>query len=278
VRPGEIFGLLGPNGAGKSTALRILMDIVRADSGTIGLFDRPFDRDNLDRVGYLPEERGLYTKHTVIDVMTYFGALKGLTRREARSRAGRWLEKVGLAGAGSSTVERLSKGMTQKVQLAATLLPEPALAVLDEPFSGLDPMNAVLIKDLIAELKLSGRTVILSTHQMSMVETLCDRVALLSNGRLVVYGAIDEVRRIHSLPEVRVCLAGALPEIDGVERVVGEGERTWRLLLADGTDSQDVLRTLLARGAVVERFEHVLASMEDIFIRSVREAEDEEAA
>jgi ABC-2 type transport system ATP-binding protein len=272
VRPGEVFGLLGPNGAGKTTALRVLMDIVRADSGSVSLFGKTLARESLDRVGYLPEERGLYTKHKVEDVMVYFGTLKGLTRAEARRRAHSWLERIGLPGAGRGSVERLSKGMMQKVQLAAALMAQPELAVLDEPFSGLDPLSGALVKELIAELKSSGRTTILSTHQMSMVETLCDRVALLSGGRLVVYGAVDEVRRRHSLPELRVSLAGPLPELPGVERVVDEGERSWRLLLRQGADEQAVLRALVAQGASVERFERALASMEDIFIHKVRES------
>jgi ABC-2 type transport system ATP-binding protein len=277
VERGEVFGLLGPNGAGKTTALRILMDIVRADAGRITLFGSAHARESLDRVGYLPEERGLYTKHKVIEVMTYFATLKGLTRNDARTRAIAWLEKVGLGGVAKHSVERLSKGMMQKVQLAAALSTEPELAVLDEPFSGLDPVSATVVKDLIAEIKRDGRTVILSTHQMGMVETLCDRVALLSGGRRVVYGPVEEVRRLHSLPEVRVALAGALPELAGVDRVVTEGEHSWRLLLEDGVDAQRVLEALIASGATVERFERVLAPMEDIFIRKVRESSENAA-
>ena len=277
VRAGEVFGLLGPNGAGKTTALRILMDIVRADSGRVELFGRELEPASLDRVGYLPEERGLYTKHKVADVMTYFGSLKGLSRPEAKRRALLWLEKVGLGAVARHSVERLSKGMMQKVQIASSLMAEPELAVLDEPFSGLDPVNAVLVKDLIADITRSGRSVILSTHQMTMVETLCDRVALLSGGKLVVYGEVGEVRRLHSLPEVRVALGGPLPELAGVERVVEEGDGAWRLLLADGVDPQQVLRGLLAADATVERFERVLAPMEDIFIRKVRESTEDAA-
>jgi ABC-2 type transport system ATP-binding protein len=209
--------------------------------------------------------------------MTYFGALKGLTRSDAKRRASAWLEKVGLPGVAKHSVERLSKGMMQKVQLASALLTEPELAVLDEPFSGLDPVSATVVKDLIAEIKREGRTTILSTHQMGMVETLCDRVALLSGGKRVVYGAVDDVRRLHSLPEVRIALSGPLPEIDGVDRVVAEGEHAWRLLLKDGVDAQRVLEALIASGATVQRFERVLAPMEDIFIRKVRESSENAA-
>jgi ABC-2 type transport system ATP-binding protein len=270
VRKGEVFGLLGPNGAGKTTTIRVMMDIVRADTGTVTLFGESLKRDHLDRLAYLPEERGLYTKQKVIDVLVYFGCLKGLGRSDARARARTWLERVGLSGVLEHNVERLSKGMMQKVQIAATLLTEPELCVLDEPFSGLDPVNTVLIRDLIADIRASGRTAILSTHQMSMVETLCDRVALLSDGKRVVYGEINEVRRLYSTPEVRVVLGSELPELPGVLSAVAEGPRTWRLLLSDSSASQAVLAALVTSGALVERFERILAPMEDVFIRAVQ--------
>ncbi len=267
VRAGEVFGLLGPNGAGKTTTIRIVMDIVRPDKGSVWLFERPLKRTNLDRLSYLPEERGLYTKQKVIDILMYFAALKGLGKAESKRRASEWLEKVGLSEVANLSVERLSKGMSQKVQIASTLLSEPELCFLDEPFSGLDPVNTVLIRDLIAEVRASGRTAILSTHQMSMVETLCDRVALLSDGQLVVYGDVEDVRRNYSFPEVRVTLGGELPELPGVLRVVKERERTWRLLLREDMDPGRVLAALSESGVRVDRFERVLASMEDIFIK-----------
>ncbi len=271
VGAGEVFGLLGPNGAGKTTALRILMDIVRADSGSVRLFGKPLSRALLDDVGYLPEERGLYTKHRVLEVMTYLGALKGLRDGEVRAKARVWLERVGLRDAEHLPIEKLSKGMGQKVQIAATLQTEPSLCILDEPFSGLDPVNSVLIKNLIRSLREAGQTVILSTHQMTMVETLCDRVALLSRGRLVEYGAVDEVRRRHSAAEVFVECDGALPDVNGVRESVELGPGRHRLTL-DG-DRAAVLSNLLAAGASISRFEPVLTSMEDIFIRVVGDEE-----
>ncbi|GMV13452.1 MAG: ATP-binding cassette domain-containing protein [Sorangiineae bacterium PRO1] len=270
VRPGEVFGLLGPNGAGKTTSIRILMDIVRADAGKVTLFGQPLTRGHLDRLAYLPEERGLYTKQKVIDVMIYFGKLKGLGASEARARARTWLERIGLASTENQHVERLSKGMGQKVQLAATLLSEPELCVLDEPFSGLDPVNTALVRDLIGEIRASGRTTILSTHQMSMVETLCDRVALLSEGKLMVYGEVNEVRRRYSSSELRVGIQGELPELPEVEQSVVERPGTYRLVLAEGADPQRVLERLLEAKVPVERYERVLAPMEDIFIRVVK--------
>jgi len=277
VKPGEVFGLLGPNGAGKTTTIRVVMDIVRADSGSVKLFGEPLHRGLLDRLAYLPEERGLYTKQKVIDVMIYLGKLKGLSGAEARKRAMSWLERIDLAHTANQNIERLSKGMSQKIQIASTLLSEPELCVLDEPFSGLDPVNTVLIRDLIAEIRDSGRTTILSTHQMSMVETLCDRVALLSDGKLVVYGEVNEVRRRFSASEVRVTLEGELPKLAGVERAVRESERTWRLLLGDSVDAQNVLEELVRIGSRIDRFERVLAPMEDIFIRVVKNGSGGEA-
>ena len=271
VRAGEVFGLLGPNGAGKTTLIRILMDILRPDAGTITLFGEPRRRDHLDRVGYLPEERGLYNKQKVVDVMTYFGALKGLARAEARRRSLMWLERVALAECAKWRVERLSKGMSQKVQIAATLLPEPDVCVLDEPTSGLDPVNVRLVDDLIRERRREGKTTILSTHQMNQVEDLCDRVALIHRGRLMVYGGVAEVRERHSLNEVSVRAPGPLPAVAGVESMTEVAPSSWRLRLTDGTAPAAVLAGLVGAGARVEAFDRVIAPMEEVFVRVVQE-------
>ena len=271
VHAGEIFGLLGPNGAGKSSLIRILMDIIRADSGTVTVFGEPRRRDHLDRMGYLPEERGIYTRLNVIDVMTYFGALKGMARADAKTRALRWLERVELPQVASWKVDRLSKGMSQKVQIASVLMSDPELCVLDEPTTGLDPVNVRLVQDLLLERRRAGRTTILSTHHMNQVEALCDRVALINKGRLVVYGAVDDVRRKHSLPEVRVQAHERLPEIREIAGATAEDDGTWRLMLADGVSPADALAALVKGGARIERFEPMLAPMEDIFLRVVRE-------
>ena len=271
VNGGEIFGLLGPNGAGKSTLIRILMDIIRADRGQVMVFGEPRRRDHLDRLGYLPEERGLYTKLAVIDVMTYFGALKGLSRAEAKRRSLAWLEKVELPHVATWKVDRLSKGMSQKVQIASILLSDPEVCVLDEPTTGLDPVNVQIVQDLLLERRRNGRTTILSTHHMNQVEELCDRVALINQGQLMVYGGVDEVRRRYSLPEIRVHARGPLPTVPAVERITDEGEGSWRILLSDGTPPHQVLAALVASGAAVDRFEPLLAPMEDIFVRVVRE-------
>jgi ABC-2 type transport system ATP-binding protein len=273
VPGGEIFGLLGPNGAGKSTLIRILMDIIRPDSGMVRVFGEPRRRQHLDRLGYLPEERGLYTRLSVLDVLTYFGALKSLSRAEARRRALEWLERVELAQVATWKVDRLSKGMSQKVQIAGVLMCDPELCILDEPTTGLDPVNVRLVQDLLIERRRSGRSTILSTHQMNQVEALCDRVAMIDRGRLVVYGTVAEVRRRYSLPEVRVHARGSLPQIPLVESAVREADDVWRLRLADGNEPARVLGSLVVAGAVIDRFEPLLAPMEDIFLRVVREGQ-----
>jgi ABC-2 type transport system ATP-binding protein len=271
VRAGEIFGLLGPNGAGKSTLIRVLMDIIRPDSGAVRVFGEPRRREHLDRLGYLPEERGLYTKLNVLDVMTYFGALKGLSRTDARRRSSEWLDRVELAHVAGWKVDRLSKGMSQKVQIASVLVSDPELCVLDEPTTGLDPVNVRLVQDLLTERRRNGRTTILSTHHMNQVEALCDRVALIHQGTLMVYGGVDEVRRRYSLPEVRVQARPPLPSIPLVASATQEGESVWRLRLADGHPPSHVLAELIRAGATIDRFEPVLAPMEEIFFRVVRE-------
>lgn len=191
---GEIFGLLGPNGAGKTTLLRLLLGILEPDGGRILLDGTPMTREDRDRVGYLPEERGLYRKQKVLDVLVYFAMLKGMARRQARTAALSALEKVGLGEVSRRKVEDLSKGMQQKVQILGSLLHDPSLLVLDEPFSGLDPVNTRLVKDMIRERRGPGRLVLLSTHQMAQAEALCDRVALIHEGSLVLYGELRKIR------------------------------------------------------------------------------------
>ena len=270
VHAGEIFGLLGPNGAGKSTLIRILMDIIRPDSGDVRVFGEPRRREHLDRLGYLPEERGLYTKLSVVDVMTYFGSLKGLARADAKKRAIEWLEAVELPHVATWKVDRLSKGMSQKVQIASVLMSDPDVCVLDEPTTGLDPVNVRLVQNLLLDRRRRGRTTVLSTHHMNQVETLCDRVALINQGSLVVYGEVEEVRRRYSLPEVRVHARAALPSIPMVSQAVQEADDVWRLMLDDGHTPADALEALVRAGARIERFEPLLAPMEDIFLRVVQ--------
>lgn len=269
VAPGEIFGLLGPNGAGKSTLIRILMDIIRADEGSVTVFGERVHGDLLDRIGYLPEERGLYKKQKTVEVLTYFGTLKGLAAADAKQRALRWLDRLGLPETALWNVERLSKGMSQKVQIAAALIHDPELAVLDEPLSGLDPVNVEIIQNLIRERKQQGKTTILSTHQMDMVEALCDRVALINKGELMIYGAVNDVRRQYSNNELRVAVEGPLPALSGVDVSAEPRGDAYRLKLQPGSSSNGVLAALLASGVQVKLFEEVLAPMHDVFVAVV---------
>ena len=269
VREGEVFGLLGPNGAGKTSLIRIGLDILRPDEGEVHLFGAPMSRESLDRVGYLPEERGLYKKSKVAEVLLYIGRLKGLARADARDRSARWLERVGLSEVANLRLEALSKGMSQKVQIAGTLLADPPLAILDEPFSGLDPVNVELVKELIGERRAAGQTTVLSTHLMHQIEALCDRVAVIHQGERVVYGDVDTVRRERSRPAVFVRVRGELPAVGGVSASHDRdgGHELW---LERDVDPVDVLEALVAAGARVERFEEILVTMEQVFLQVAR--------
>jgi ABC-2 type transport system ATP-binding protein len=269
VRPGEVFGLLGPNGAGKTTLIRMLIDIIAPDAGEILLDGRPLGRLDRERIGYLPEERGLYRKEKVIDILVYFGMLKGLDRGTARARSLEWLAKVGLPEAAGRRADSLSKGMQQKVQIAGALLHDPAILVMDEPFTGLDPLNAVLVKDLLKERRDRGSLVILSTHQMPMVEELCDRVAMIDHGRLVLYGDLDQIRRSHGESIVIVeadADLGALPIVARVER---QG-RMHRVVLRNGARPRDLMALLQEKRIVVDHFEALRTPVEEIFVRTVQ--------
>jgi ABC-2 type transport system ATP-binding protein len=270
VRSGEVFGLLGPNGAGKSTLLRMLMDILVPDEGEILLDDRPLTRAERDRIGYLPEERGLYRKEKVIDVLIYFGMLKGLSRADARTRALEGLARFELQDMALRRTDQMSKGQQQKVQIIGTLLHDPTILVMDEPFSGLDPINTVLVKDILRERSRAGAIVILSTHQMPLVEELCDRVAMIHQGRLVLYGDLQEIRRSHGEASVLVDASGPLENLPGVVRTAPHAGHT-RLFLAPGARPRDLLAALGARGLAVDHFEVMRAPVEEIFVATVRE-------
>ncbi len=271
VEPGEVFGLLGPNGAGKTTLIRIAFDILRPDTGEVRLFGEPLRRSLLDRVSYLPEERGVYRKSTVGDLLVYIGRLKGMRVADARQAAQRWLDKVGLAQVWDRQIETLSKGMTQKVQVAAALMNEPEFCVLDEPFSGLDPVNVAMVKALIRERRAESKTTVLSTHLMHQVEALCDRVALIHHGHLVVYGALDAIRRTHSHPEVLI-RSNRAPIATALTEHIEPGDNgSYTVRLLDGAAPQDYLKELIRAGLSVEHFEPLVATMHDIFVHVVED-------
>jgi ABC-2 type transport system ATP-binding protein len=270
VYPGEIFGLLGPNGAGKTTTIRMMLDIFRPDSGRVEVLGGPWSEGKKQRVGYLPEERGLYKDQLLGRVITYLATLKGLSRDEARDRMEPWLERLDLAEHRDKKIDQLSRGMQQKAQMIATLLHKPDLIVVDEPFSGLDPVNTRVVKDIILEQAQAGRTIIMSTHQMHQVEALCNRILLVHRGRRVLYGDVRKIKQNHSGNALLIRGSGNMERLPGVldaRRDNGD----WHLSLSPETDPQEVLRTLTCRDGVrVERFEVAEPSLEDIFIDTVQ--------
>ncbi|MGQ9676452.1 MAG: ABC transporter ATP-binding protein [Chloroflexota bacterium] len=270
VRRGEIFGLLGPNGAGKTTTIRMVMDILRPDDGVVRVLGQT-PGNSRERVGYLPEERGLYRDLKVLDVLVYLAELKGISRSEARRRGMAWLERVELADWAERRIKDLSRGMQQKAQLAASLVHEPELAILDEPFQGLDPVNVELVKGIIRRLQREGATVVLSSHQMNLVEALCDRILLVNHGRSVLYGPLAEIKRRHSAQTVRLRTPadlGTLPGVEGIEHREG----TFVLRLGDGSP-QDLLRALVQRNIPLDSFEVATAPLDEVFIAAVKGAE-----
>ena len=270
VRRGEIFGLLGPNGAGKTTTIRMVMDILRPDDGMVRVLGQT-PGNSRERVGYLPEERGLYRDLKVLDVLVYLAELKGISRSEARRRGMAWLDRVELADWAERRIKDLSRGMQQKAQLAASLVHEPELAILDEPFQGLDPVNVELVKGIIRRLQREGATVVLSSHQMNLVEALCDRILLVNHGRSVLYGPLAEIKRRHSAQTVRLRTPadlGTLPGVEGFEHREG----TFVLRLGDGSP-QDLLRALVQRNIPLDSFEVATAPLDEVFIAAVKGAE-----
>jgi ABC-2 type transport system ATP-binding protein len=269
IEAGQIFGLLGPNGAGKTSSIRMMMGITMPDSGRIRLFDKPFDRQSLERVGYLPEERGLYKKMKVLDQLVFFGCLHGLGAEEARKQATAWAKRMEIAETLEKKTEELSKGMQQKIQIIATLLHAPGLIVMDEPFSGLDPVNAVLIEKMLLELKEKGAAIIFSTHRMDQVEKLCDSICLINNGEAVLSGNLREIKSRYERNHVIVEFEGSSAfltsdEIAEARNFSGHAE----IKLKPHGDAQKLLHEAAAK-ATIYRFELVEPSLEEIFIETV---------
>ncbi len=281
VPQGTVYGLLGPNGAGKTTTIRMILDIIAPDTGTVTLFGRSNkDIKVLDRVGYLPEERGLYKKMQVRRVLLFLAELKGLTAAVAGKRIDEWLERFSLTTAdknwGDAKVDELSRGMQQKVQFIATLLHDPDLVILDEPFSGLDPINAQALKDAVLELKRRGKTVIFSTHVMDNAEKMCDSVCIIARGEKVLDGTIADVKRGAGARNIALALAsGAHNGVGDVlsdRQLISKVDDTnnfFELELAPNADAQVLLRRLIDAGANIERFELVQPSLHQIFIQRV---------
>ena len=269
IEAGQMFGLLGPNGAGKTSSIRMMMGITIPDSGSISLFGKPFERQSLERVGYLPEERGLYKKMNVLDQLVFFGQLHGLAAEEARKRAVAWATRMEIADSLHKKTEELSKGMQQKIQFIATLLHGPDLIVMDEPFSGLDPVNAVLVEKTLLELKEQGKAILFSTHRMDQVEKLCDSICLINNGEAVLAGNLREIKARYERNHVIVEFEGSSAflnssEIAEAKNFSGHAE----IKLKPHGDAQKLLHEASA-AATIYRFEVVEPSLEEIFIETV---------
>ena len=273
VRAGRIFGLIGPNGAGKTTTIRMIVNILAPDSGRIELFGEQMSERLQDRIGYLPEERGLYKKMRVGEQLRYFGELKGLSAREAETRLDHWLARLKLSEWKNHKTNELSKGMQQKIQFIATVMHDPDLLILDEVFSGLDPVNAELMKDVLLELKADRRTIIFSTHMMSQAEELCDDICLINRSRKVLQGSLREVKSSFGRRAVALRAEGGDEVLKDTRLVAGlkpYGDYV-EVLLADGADAQELLHRLVESGARIMRFEQVEPSLHDIFLQKVGE-------
>ncbi len=272
VERGEIFGLLGPNGAGKTTTIRIMLDIFKPERGTVSILGGPMTEETKERIGYMPEERGLYQDAPLERCLLYLASLKGLSSADARQRLGALLERFDLAAHKSKKVKELSKGMQQKAQIINTIIHRPELVIIDEPFASLDPINTQLVKHLMRELRQQGATILMSTHQMHQVEELCDRILLIDDGKNVLYGDLDEVRRRFSGHAVLVRAAGDLPTVAGVEHAAPHNN-AFKLTLARDITPQDVLHALMAQDVILEKFEIAVPTLDEIFIRVVEEGD-----
>ena len=275
VPPGTIFGLLGPNGAGKTTTIRMIMDIIAPDSGEVLFMGRHRTTRDLHRIGYLPEERGLYRKMTPVEQLVFLAELHGMSRSDARPRAEEWIARVGLADWAHRKLEELSKGMQQKIQLIGTILHEPDLVILDEPFSGLDPINQELFKETLAEFKSEGKTILFSTHIMEQAEKLCDHLCLISRGRTVLSGSLRDIKQQFGGNHYKLVAdvdRSALEAVPGVLAVDVDAGR-FLLTLAEGIDPASVLSTLVGAGIRVREFGSREPDLEEIFIKAVRQAE-----
>jgi len=272
IAPGTMFGLLGPNGAGKTSAIRMMVGITMPDSGTVRMFNQEFQRTLLQRVGYLPEERGLYPKMKVLEQLVFIGEIHGLTAGDARRRALNWGERIDIAQHFEKKTNELSKGMQQKIQFIATLLHDPEFIIMDEPFAGLDPVNARLLEDELLRLRKDGRTILFSTHRMDQVEKLCDNICLINKGKAVLKGNLKEIKARYGRNTMQLAFtesgnAAFLSQTSMVSRL-DHYEGYVRVKLAEGADPQELLRSALGH-APVSKFELMEPSLEEIFIELV---------
>lgn len=275
VRAGRIYGLLGPNGAGKTTTIRMIVNITAPDSGRIELFGKQITPELQDHIGYLPEERGLYKKMKIGDQLRFFAQLKNATGKAVEERIDKWLARLKLTEWKNKKSMELSKGMQQKVQFITAILHEPDLLILDEPFSGLDPVNVELLKDIVLDLKAAGKTIIFSTHQMEIAEKICDDICLINHSLKVLDGSLREIKQSFGRNSVALRIEGSngiLNDPSLVSKIERHSDEI-EVLLAPGANAQDLLKKLIASGIMVSKFEMIEPSLNDIFIEKVSEAE-----
>lgn len=270
VNSGEIFGLLGPNGAGKTTSIRIILDIFKPDSGTVSVLGGPMTEEKKNKIGYLPEERGLYQEIPLERCLVYLATLKGLEKTDAHRRVGEYLERFELNQWRKKKVKELSKGMQQKAQLITTLVHRPEIVIIDEPFSALDPVNTQMVKDLLREERNRGTAIVMCTHQMHQVEELADRIALINKGQTVLYGDLNEIRRRYASDAVVVRALQDLPaSLPGVREIIKKNNHSL-LKFEPGKTAQDILQTLVQKNITLEQFEIALPTLDEIFIEIVQ--------
>ncbi len=268
VAQGEIFGLIGPNGAGKTTTIRMMMDIIKPDSGEVTILGEKLNEATKNKLGYLPEERGLYKKLRVMETIAYLASLKGMDKYLVDEKADRLLDQTGMLPTKKQKIEEMSKGMGQIIQFITTIIHDPQLVILDEPFAGLDPVNTELLKEMFLDLRNQGKAVILSTHQMNQVEELCDRILMVNNGRAVLYGELSEIKARYQSNSVFVEFKGELGEVPGVaERRTHKGHI--ELVLDGKTTPKEVLSYLVNRDISINRFEAATPSLHEIFLKEV---------
>ncbi|MFZ3070976.1 MAG: ATP-binding cassette domain-containing protein [Anaerolineaceae bacterium] len=271
VVPGEIFGLLGPNGSGKTTTIRVILDIYKPDSGLVTILDGPMNEEKKNRIGYLPEERGLYQDIPLDRCLEYLATLKGMSDAQIKQRLPQYLEQFDLTEHRKKKVKELSKGMQQKGQLIATLIHDPQVIIIDEPFSALDPINTQLVKDLLMEQRDAGKTIIMCTHQMNQVEQLCDKLVLINEGNVLLYGGLQDIREQFTTNNVLINTSAELPDtLPGVAKIHQENTMT-RLVPQPGVKPQDLLTMLVEKGIALNTFEIAAPSLDEIFIKVVQE-------
>jgi ABC-2 type transport system ATP-binding protein len=268
VDPGEILGLIGPNGAGKSTTIKIILDFMKPDSGEVNLFGGQMSEEKKNRIGYLPEARGLYKELKALDCIVYLASLKGMDKTTAKERAVQLLERTGMLESEKKKIKHMSKGMGQMIQFIVTIIHEPELLIMDEPFSGLDPVNTELMKNMVGKYRDEGKTIILSTHQMNQVEELCDRVLMIDHGEEVLYGNLREIKSRFKKHSVQVCLDGEIGDLRGVTEI-RTTKNGFELLLAEDGSPQSVLDQLRGQGLEIQRFEITIPSLHSIFLYMV---------